>query len=94
MKLQNCNNMEGGEIVLAYPPANTNFTSDVYVDVCGDAFRVFTTGHNGLVKVFNFDFADHLGGDMFKMYHTGNITRGTGSAPSSMLNNHIYLKYS
>lgn len=83
---------EGGEVEFIRPPGNAAFTDNIHVDVCNDCFRIFTAGFNNATKVFNFNFSNHTGGEAI-MYHTKNIINGSGSTPSNLPDQGIYIRY-
>lgn len=61
---------EGGQISFNKPETDTSFGSGLTVDVYKNSFRLFAD-HNGALKIFDFDFSSHPGGNSV-ILHSGN----------------------
>ena len=64
---------EGGQISFNKPETDTSFGSGLTVDVYKNSFRFFAD-HNGALKIFDFDFSSHPGGNSV-ILHSGNTIK-------------------
>ena len=62
---------EGGQFALAKPVTDTALSSDINVDIAGNAFRIFEIG--GSNRGVYFDFTETAASVSSKIWHSGNL---------------------
>ena len=62
---------EGGQFALAKPVTDTALSSDINVDIAGNAFRIFEIG--GSNRGVYFDFTETAASASSKLWHSGNL---------------------